>query len=80
MKSVVIIVFIFIVASLAKALYHLVKHQSSADSERTMWSLVTRSGLSIILFVVLLLAVANKLITPHRFGKVIEMPQSNSQQ
>lgn len=77
MKSVVIITFIFIVISLATALFYMVRHKTNAESEKTMLALSVRSGLSIVLFILLFIAVANKILTPHRFGKPIATPTSS---
>jgi O-antigen/teichoic acid export membrane protein len=65
MKIIVVIVFILIVLSLGKALVHLVKYKSKEDSEKTMWALIARSGMSLLLFLVLFLAVLAGLVKPH---------------
>jgi Protein of unknown function (DUF2909) len=80
MKIIVIIAFIVIVASLARALFHLIKHKSSVDSEKIMQALTLRSGISILLFVLLFLAVASGLVQPHGLGMQMHKPEAVSNQ
>lgn len=76
MKIIVIIAFILILFSLAKALLHLVKHKNDADSEKTMKALMARSGISVLLFVLLFLAVASGLVKPHGLGMQMHKPEA----
>jgi hypothetical protein len=75
MKIIVVIAFILIIASLARALFHLIKHKSSIESEKIMQALTLRSGLSILLFVLLFLAVASGLVKPHGLGMQMHKPE-----
>jgi O-antigen/teichoic acid export membrane protein len=68
MKIIVIIAFILILFSLAKALLHLIKHKNDADSEKTMKALMVRSIISVLLFALLFFAVATGMIKPHGVG------------
>jgi hypothetical protein len=76
MKIIVIVAFVLIIASLARALFHLIKHKSSIDSEKIMQALTLRSGLSILLFVLLFLAVASGLVKPHGLGMQMHKPET----
>ncbi|WP_394754635.1 DUF2909 family protein [Crenothrix sp.] len=78
MKIIVIIIFILILASLATALFHLVKHKSGLDSEKIMKALTLRSGISILLFILLFLAVVTGLVKPHGLGMQMHKPESSS--
>ncbi|SJM93742.1 DUF2909 family protein [Crenothrix polyspora] len=80
MKIIVIIAFVVIVASLARALFYLIKHKSSVDSEKIMQALTLRSGISILLFVLLFLAVASGLVQPHGLGMQMHKPDAASSQ
>jgi hypothetical protein len=68
MKIIVIIVFILIIISLGNALFHVVKHKTDEDSQKTMTALAMRSGLSILLFIALFVAVITSFIKPHGLG------------
>jgi Protein of unknown function (DUF2909) len=57
--------FVIIVASLASALYHLSR---SGDSQKLARALTVRIGLSVVLFVLLMLAWRFGLIVPHGMG------------
>ena len=61
MKIVVILFLVFIVGSLASALYFLVKDQGKG--ERTVKALTVRVVLSVVLFALLMLGVYSGLIT-----------------
>jgi Protein of unknown function (DUF2909) len=80
MKIFVIIIFILIILSLGNALFHLVKHKSGAESEKIMRALTLRSGISILLFVLLFLAVASGLIQPHGLGMQMHRPPPTTNQ
>ncbi len=62
-KVVIIVVFLGIVVSLASGLMFLVR--DSGDSRRTLRALTWRIGLSVGLFVFLMILVATGVITPH---------------
>jgi cytochrome bd-type quinol oxidase subunit 2 len=62
-KVLVILIFAAIVASLGSALFHL--SRSGGDSRKMFRSLALRVGLSVGLFILLMVAWALGLITPH---------------
>lgn len=62
-KLIIILVFIGIVVSLGSGLFYLVRDHG--DSRRTVKALTFRIGLSIGLFLFLMLLVATGVITPH---------------
>lgn len=63
MKILVVLVLIVIVGSLGQALYYLLKDRER--SPRTVRALTLRIGLSIGLFVLLLISFSTGLIKPH---------------
>jgi len=77
-KSFVIIAFIAIIASLASALFHLVKHKEDSVSTKTAKALNFRIGLSLALFVAIFFIYASGILQPNGIGaKIIELRQSN---
>ncbi|OGT47037.1 MAG: hypothetical protein A3E83_04120 [Gammaproteobacteria bacterium RIFCSPHIGHO2_12_FULL_41_20] len=64
-KAVVILLFIGIFFALASALYYLV--MDKAESKRVVKALTWRIALSLILFILLMIAFAMGWITPHSF-------------
>ena len=62
-KTLVILVFFVILGSLASGLVFLVKDKGQGD--RTVKALTWRIGLSVSLFLLLLILFATGLITPH---------------
>ncbi len=75
-KVIIILAFIGIVGSLASGLYYLVNDKG--DSRRTLRALTMRVGLSVGLFVFLMILVALGVIEPH--GVYPETPAATSQQ
>ncbi|MDT4331682.1 twin transmembrane helix small protein [Methylomonas sp. MS20] len=67
-KIFVIVAFLAILVSLGSALFHLVRHKSDEDSRKTAKALTFRIGLSLGLFILLVLALAAGLIQPHGLG------------
>ena len=65
-KLIVIILMLLIVSSLFSGLFFLLKDGSASD--RTVRALTIRIGLSVFLFVLLLVGMATGLITPHGAG------------
>lgn len=63
-KLLVLLLFIGILVSLGSGMVYLVR-DSGKDSKRVVKALTWRIGLSIALFIILLLAWANGLIEPH---------------
>lgn len=66
-KILVIIVLGAIVFSLGSALFHL--SSGKGDSKKMARALTIRVGLSLVLFILLMLAWAGGLITPHGLSK-----------
>lgn len=64
MKFLIVLVLLGIVASLGSALFHLVKDRE-ADSNKMVRALTVRVGLSVALFILLLVAWHFGLIRPH---------------
>jgi len=62
-KVIVLLVFLLILASLGTALFTFLKDKG--DSTRTVKALTLRIGLSISLFILLMIAYATGLIQPH---------------
>jgi len=62
-KLIIVIFLLFILASLGSGLYYLVHDRSQSD--RAAKALTIRIALSLALFVLLLIAFATGLITPH---------------
>jgi uncharacterized membrane-anchored protein len=72
-KSVVIIAFILIIISLGSALFHLVKHKTEEQSEKTVKALTFRITLSILLFIFVFIAVATGFFKPHGLGVKMQL-------
>jgi cytochrome bd-type quinol oxidase subunit 2 len=66
-KILVIIVLAAIVISLGSALFHL--SSGKGDSKKMARALTIRVGLSVVLFILLMVAWAFGLITPHGLAK-----------
>jgi hypothetical protein len=65
-KPLIVIVLVAIVISLGSALFHL--SSGKGDSKKMLRSLTIRIGLSVALFLLILLAAKFGLITPHAVG------------
>jgi hypothetical protein len=65
-KPLIVIVLVAIVISLGSALFHL--SSGKGDSKKMLRSLTVRIGLSVALFVLILIASQYGLITPHQVG------------
>jgi hypothetical protein len=63
-KILIIVTLFAIVGSLGSALYHL--SSGKGDSKKMARALTVRVGLSVLLFILLMLAWYNGLITPHK--------------
>ncbi len=63
LKFVVVILLLVVLASLGSALVYLVKDRGS--TRRTLNALTLRIGLSVVVFLLLLIGFATGLITPH---------------
>lgn len=61
-KAIIILLFVFILFALGSALYYLVK---GGDTDRIVKALTWRIGLSLLLFVILMISFAMGWITPH---------------
>ena len=62
-KILVVIVLFAIIGSLGSALFHL--SRGKGDSRKMARALTVRVGLSVVLFILLMLAWSTGLITPH---------------
>jgi hypothetical protein len=65
-KSIIVLLLLFVVFSLGQALFYLVRDESKSD--RMLKSLTWRIGLSVFIFILLLVGQALGLIHPHRIG------------
>ena len=77
-KSFIIIAFILIIISLGSALFHLVKRQDQELSDKTAKALTFRIALSIILFILIVLAYATGLLKPQGIGARMHQAQQQS--
>ena len=62
-KAVIVVILLGIISSLGVALFHMTKGQGS--SERSARALTVRIGVSLALFVLLLILGATGIINPH---------------
>jgi hypothetical protein len=62
-KTIIVVIFLGILYSLGSGLYFLLKDESGAG--RTVKALTWRIGLSIALFVLILIGIATGVIQPH---------------
>ena len=65
-KILVVVVLFAIIFSLGSALFHLAR--GKGDSQKMARALTVRVGLSVVLFILLILAWHFGLITPHGLG------------
>ena len=65
-KILIIIVLFAIIGSLGSALFHMSRNKG--DSKKMARALTIRVGLSVILFILLMLAYYNGLIEPNKMG------------
>jgi uncharacterized BrkB/YihY/UPF0761 family membrane protein len=66
-KLLVILMLIAIVVSLGSALFHL--SRGTGDSKQMLRALTWRISLSVLLFVLLMLAYSRGLLQPHQVGQ-----------
>lgn len=71
-KTVAVVIFIAILASLGSALFHLVKRGDEEHSRKTAQALTYRIGLSLVLFILLFVAYATGLFQPSGIGARIQ--------
>ena len=62
-KIIVVILFLFIVGSLASALFHLLT--SKEENNKTVHALTVRIGLSVLAFIILIVSTQFGWIEPH---------------
>ncbi len=77
MKILFVILFLIIVASLGSALFHFV-HNKNKDpdvSKKILNALTMRIGLSLVLFILVVIAIATGLIKPTGIGSRIHPTQ-----
>jgi hypothetical protein len=72
-KTIVIIAFILIIASLGSALFHLVRPKSEEESKKTVKALTFRIALSLILFIFVFIMVATGVYEPQGIGAGMQM-------
>ncbi len=70
-KTLIIIAFVAIISSLGSALFHLVKHKDPANSQKTLKALTFRIGLSVALFIFVVILTATGIIEPTGIGSRI---------
>ncbi len=75
-KSLIIITFLIIIASLGSALYYMVINKGKQQSEKTATALTIRIGLSLTLFILIFIAYATGLIKPQGIGARIQQQQN----
>ncbi len=75
-KIIFLIVFLFVIASLGSALFHMVKNKGQEQSAKTAKSLTYRIALSLVLFIMLYIAFATGMIKPEGIGAKIKMQQA----
>jgi small neutral amino acid transporter SnatA (MarC family) len=64
LTKIIVVLFLFaIIGSLGSGLYYLVKDKGSSD--RTVRALTVRISLSVLLFILLMLAYATGVLQPH---------------
>ncbi len=71
LKFLFLLIFLLIIFNLFTALYHLVKGQNEAGSQKTVKALTFRIGLSIALFIILFIAYALGWVQPEGIGSRI---------
>jgi uncharacterized membrane protein len=67
-KSLIIVAFIIIITSLGTALFHLVKHKDPQNSQKTLKALTWRIGLSVGLFIFVIISIATGIVEPTGIG------------
>ncbi|MCK5871593.1 MAG: twin transmembrane helix small protein [Methylococcales bacterium] len=67
-KSLVIIAFLLIIASLGSALYTMIKNKQGEDPKKTVKALTFRISVSVVLFILVIMAYATGLIKPEGIG------------
>ena len=77
-KTIAIVIFIAIIASLGSALFHLVKRGDAEQSQKTARALTYRIALSLGLFILLFLALATGLFRPSGIGVRMQQNQAGS--
>lgn len=77
-KSLIIVVFIIIITSLGTALFHLVKHKDPENSKKTVTALTWRIGLSLVLFIFVIIAISTGLVTPTGIGTRMQAVSSQT--
>lgn len=70
-KFIFICAFLGIIFSLGTALRHLVKYDNESSSRKTAKALTVRIGLSVLLFILLIILVMSGVIQPHGIGSKI---------
>ncbi len=77
-KIAVVIAFLLIIASLGSALFYMVKNKGQEQSEKMAKALTFRISLSVVLFILVVLAYATGLVKSEGIGA--RMQQQRAQQ
>jgi hypothetical protein len=77
-KAIVGIAFLLIVASLASALFHLIRHKGQELSNKTVKALTIRISLSVLLFVFIFIIIATGLYKPGGIGAQMQRHQAGN--
>jgi uncharacterized membrane protein len=78
-KIIFIIIFVFILFSLASALFHMVKHKDQQHSQKTAKALTYRIGISLVLFILMFIAYMTGMIKPEGIGARMQTIKQNQQ-
>lgn len=73
LKIILLISFLLIIISLGSGLYHLVKHKEG--SEKTAKALTYRISISLVLFILIMIAFATGLVSPSGLSTVMHKEQ-----
>lgn len=77
-KTIVLFIFITIIASLGHALFNLVRNKDPEHSKKTLRALTIRIGLSLALLIGIIIAFANGILQPSGIGARIEQIRSQT--
>jgi hypothetical protein len=75
-KTIALVIFLIIIASLGNALFNLVRNKDPEHSRKTLNALTIRISLSLILLLGLILAYTNGFFQPQGLGARIEQVRS----
>lgn len=78
LKLVAIVIFLAILTSLGTALFHLVRRGEQQASAKTAKALTFRIGLSLLLFILLVIALAGGWLKPSGIGARMQNPATST--